>query len=194
MVGAKRQAFDTVDRDGDDSHRMAGGAPCPCDRVNHRELFIGEAAGNELRPCRNTMADRRSRHPESRRAGKRQARSTRRVRADRDADPIDLAFEPQGVERLQPIQGMQSVAHPTVQLENVESFEAEPAQGLLDIVAQAPVGISTSQRWYRRDPHLAGPRAAPWSRRKSCRLSLPSASGRSPPRCVLCLSVCPERS
>src|ERR1700722_6534073 len=63
-----------------------------------------------------------------------------------NADLIDLPFDAQRIERLEPVEGMQAVPHPAVQLKKIDPIDTEPPQRILDVVAQVPVGITAPHR------------------------------------------------
>src|SRR5260370_20928073 len=51
----------------------------------------------------------------------------RPVVANRDADLVDLAFNAQLVQRLQPVQRADTTSEPALQLEKVHTLDTEPA-------------------------------------------------------------------
>jgi len=54
---------------------------------------------------------------------------------------LDLSFQQQLVQGLQPVERLHPVGHPAVQLEQVDPLDAQPAQGLFHRVPQMPPRI-----------------------------------------------------
>jgi len=57
---------------------------------------------------------------------------------------VDLAFDAELVEGLQPVELVQSRGHPGVQLEQVDPVGPQPAQRRLDAGAQVPAGVASA--------------------------------------------------
>ena len=66
------------------------------------------------------------------------------VVAQRYADMVDLAFDAELVEGLQPVQLVQPRGHPRVQLEEVDPVGPQPSQRRVDAGAQVPAGVATA--------------------------------------------------